>query len=127
MAATAIATSSLDSDARTKKDPILGLWQGEFTVQDGSTGIFYFSVKPNNQLLIENYHNGIQRVANGTWKLTGKKFTCTGTYFYGHPSNIGTITKHEATFDGFSKLERGTWQNVKPNRDRGSFKLKKLK
>lgn len=109
------------------REPILGLWKGTFTVHDGSSGTFYFSIKPNNQLLIENYHNGIQRIANGTWKLKGKKFYCTGTYFYGHPSNIGTITAHTALFDGNSTMDKGIWQNVEPNNDTGTFTLRKIK
>lgn len=118
---------SADHTGSFAKDSILGLWKGTFTVADGSTGTFYFSVKPNNQLLIENYHNGVQRIANGTWQLKGRKFTCTGKYFYGHSSNIGTITKHEATFDGNNKLENGTWKNIKPNNDTGGFTLQKIK
>lgn len=120
------ASHSFESNM-TKKAAILGLWKGTFTVEDGSTGTFYFSIKPNNQLLIENYHKGVQRIANGTWRLKGRKFECAGEYFYGHPSNIGTITRHTAIFDGSSKLEKGIWQNVTPNNDTGEFTLQKVK
>jgi hypothetical protein len=110
-----------------KKDQILGLWEGKFTVHDGSKGTFYFSIKPNNQLLIENYYKGVQRIANGTWRLLGNKFICTSTCFYGHFSNIGTITNYVAVYNGYSKLDKGIWQNQEPNNDQGSFTLKRIK
>ena len=116
-----------DNSGHFATGSIYGLWKGTFTVSDGSTGTFYFSIKPDHQLLIENYHNGVQRIANGTWKLKGKIFTCTGKYFYGHSSNIGTITTHRAIFNGTDKLEKGVWKNLQPNDDTGGFSLRKIK
>lgn len=119
--------SSCNKKWEYKKEALAGLWTGTFTVEDGSTGTFYFSIKPEGQLLIENYHKGVQRIANGTWDLTKNKFTCTGTYFHGHPSNIGTITSHEALFDGTGKLDSGVWKNITPNNDTGEFTLHKIR
>ena len=109
-----------------RSSSIKGLWTGTFTTKEGSTGLFYFSIKPDGNLMIENYYKGIQRVANGTWTLKGNSFTCVGTYFYGSPENIGTVTKHTAFFDNKTSLNAGVWKNMTPNNDRGNFTMTKV-
>jgi hypothetical protein len=109
-----------------KTKAIYGLWKGTFTTDDGSTGEFYFSIKPNGKIFIENNFKGVQRLANGTWNLKDNLFTCNGTYFYGRRENIGTITNHTATLIDNKNLTQGVWVNEIPNNDNGTFELTKV-
>lgn len=106
---------------------MVGLWTGTFTVSDGTTGVFYFSVKPDGKVLVENIYKGSQRIGNGTWNLNGTSFTCNATYVYGSPENIGTKTNHTATFSSDGTLTSGVWANTIPNTDTGTFTMTKVK
>ena len=106
---------------------IEGLWEGTFTTAEGSSGKFYFAIKNDGNILIENYYLGVQRIANGSWTLNGYSFTCTGTYFYGSPENIGTITTHTAILNDHGELTMGVWKNMFPNHDTGKFSMTKLR
>jgi len=105
---------------------IQGLWTGTFTAEQGAKGVFYFSIKPNGDILIENNYKGVLRVANGKWNIVGNTFTCSGTYFYGSPENIGTVTEHTAYFDNKENLMSGVWKNIYPNNDTGTFTMTKI-
>ena len=119
-------TSCTKENNPAKPETILGLWTGTFTVSDGTTGVFYFSVKADGKILIENIYKGAQRLANGTWNLNGSSFTCNVTYIYGKPENIGTITNHTATFTESGTLTSGVWTNTFPNNETGTFIMTKV-
>ena len=107
------------SFASCKKDkpikyPIEGLWIGTYTVDrypDQKPLFYSFSVKPGGTILTESKgSDGISYYSEGTWALTGNKFSF----------NITTITfkplpikqSGMLTFEDSGKMTDGTWQDT---------------
>jgi hypothetical protein len=95
--------------AETKIDTILkcptsivGLWEGTYTVPDGTSFYFSFSVYPNGTMSYKGKgrYNGSDNYivfADGTWKLDGANFTFAVTtindpYSAAQSNQIGSAT-----------------------------------
>lgn len=102
---------------------ITGLWIG---AQQNTSGgqAFSCSIRTDGTFSYENTISGTRQLCIGTWTLTNAVFTANTTCVYGLPVYIGVSQSFTANYDESTGiLSNGTWNNVSPNNDSGTFTL----
>jgi hypothetical protein len=106
---------------------IQGLWAGTWTssAPNGpSAQPFNWSIRPDGTASYENTVSGVQQLCVGTWTLTNGTWKCNTTCVYGPSGNVGTKQTFTATYDATTgKLANGTFVNISPSSDSGTFTI----
>lgn len=106
---------------------IVGLWTGSW--QNATTGgAFSWSIRPDGTISSESTFSGTRQLVDGTWTLSGSTLTMNTICIYGPADHIGTTQTFTATYNSTTgALTNGTFQNISPNHDSGTFTLTEAK
>lgn len=119
-----------DDDTNTVTNyPIEGLWVGTYKFDPhiiGNEDYFSFVIKPDGKLIVDTKVSGQQRLALGSWTLSGTTLTCSFTYMYAPAADMGAIQTATATWEKTGKLS-GRWTYTSPaNGLAGPFTLERI-
>ena len=120
-----LAFATCEKEDPVTKYPIAGLWIGTYTFKSQPPLYFAFTIYPDGSMSYKSKgDNGYTFYANGTWVLTGDKFT----YDVTTVNNPGGFQSHQvgtATFSDKGKLTNGVNHDVDANVD-GYFELTRV-
>ncbi len=125
LVALSVLFATCDKEDPVSKYPIAGLWIGTYTFKSQPPLYFSFTIYPDGSMSYKSKgDNGYTFYANGTWVLTGDKFT----YDVMTVNNPGGIQSHQvgsATFSDKGKLTNGVNKDVDFNVE-GNFELSRV-
>lgn len=104
---------------------IEGLWIGTHTLSGQPDQYFSLIIKPDGSLISDTKQDTQQHFATGPWNLSGTSFTGSSTCVYGYPANIGVVLEYNGIWDNANHIT-GTWNNVPPIINSGTFTLTKV-
>lgn len=122
-----------DTETITKTDTVYnctpniqGLWIGD--QQNATSGQpFSMSIKPDGTMSYENKIGSTQQFCVGTWTLTNNNFSCNTICVYGVSVFVGVTQNFTATYNSTTgDLINGTWRNISPNNNSGTFTLNEV-
>ena len=105
---------------------IQGLWIGD--QRNATSGQpFSMSIKPDGTMSYENKIGNTYQLCVGTWTLINNNFSGTTTCVYGVSAFVGVTQNFTATYNSTTgAMTNGTWRNVSPNNDSGTFTLSEI-
>ncbi|TWI78293.1 hypothetical protein IQ13_3975 [Lacibacter cauensis] len=122
-----VTIASCKKDTTQTAKNIQGLWVGTIGNSSSSGVPYSLAIKSDGKITFEGYAGNVYHFGVGTWTLSANTFTANVTTMYGISSNVGVQQRLTATFNPSNgTLTNGTYVNVNPANDNGTFAVTKV-